>query len=193
MPNSEEKKFVPGAQSEQTPGANEPKLYSEEHVKELRDENAKWRTKSKDMETKLGEYQEIEQEKLKEDGKYKELLEAQTEKVKSLEALEVEVADYRSDFQSQIDDLKKKMDKDSESLFASLPESLSVKSRLQWAQKLTAKNNIQPSDPRPGAASQETADQVVAAFRKGDIRVKSEMLSRYSHENKSIYEQLLKA
>lgn len=71
---------------------DEPKTFSEEYVKELREEAKQWRLKFKDAEAKVSELQE---QLAKVDLSYKKQIDELNEQLKSLDELKKEIEIYK--------------------------------------------------------------------------------------------------
>jgi hypothetical protein len=183
--STEEKE--PGAQSQ---AQEAPKTYSEDYVKELRNENAARRVREKELADKLAK---IEEATAADQGKYKELYEKQQERLKAVDEQTAELEAYRQSTIAEIDILKKGMDKDTAKMLDELPANLTARQRLEWARKLAGNKPNLPAQERPGAAQESggTTDTVIEAYRKSSKAERVGMLLKYKQSNPKLYEQLL--
>lgn len=92
----------------------EPNKYSDEYIKELREENKKWRIEKSNLENELNEFKKLQQsekeKELQEQNKFKELAEAKektlNEKVVEMENLKKQIEEL-SETKKQYDDFQK--------------------------------------------------------------------------------------
>jgi hypothetical protein len=182
---------------EQKPGADPvvpdtkdiPKQFDAAYVEELRRENAKYRTAAKSEKERADK---IQADILAEQGKFKELYEGSTAKLKEAEGLTARLAEYQAEDERQLEAAKKALSVDSIALIDGLP-SLTTRERLKLAQQLAGKKQAQslPVESRPGAGDSPSIESVVEAYKKGNTLERAKLLGAYKNTNAQLYERLL--
>ena len=172
---------------------------AEGEIKKLRNENAqKINNGTRDDYKRLQEleqtYRQEQEAKLKEEGRYKELLEQQTEKIINLTAYEEKVKKYESYFEAQLEDAKKGL---SEGLIEVVNNSNgSPADKLVLVSKLKAEmgqvTNSPGSDrPAGGATAGDVSTLVNQIKNEPDIRKRSTMIFELKGRSDSIAKQVL--
>jgi len=172
---------------------------AEEEIKKLRNENAqKINNGAKDEFNRLKEleqtYRQEQEAKLKEEGRYKELLEAQTEKINSLTAYEEKVQKYETYFETQLEEAKKGL---SEGLIEVVNNSTgSPADKLNLVSKLKAEmgqvSNSPGSDrPAGGATAGDVSSLVDQIKNEPDMKKKAGMIFEMKRRSDPIAKEVL--
>lgn len=172
---------------------------AEEEIKKLRNENAqKINNGTRDDYKRLQEleqtYKQEQEAKLKEEGRYKELLEQQTEKINNLTAYEEKVKKYESYFETQLEDAKKGL---SEGLIEVVNNSTgSPADKLALVSKLKSEmgqvTNSPGSDrPAGGATAGDVSTLVNQIKNEPDMRKRAGMIFEMKSRSDSIAKEVL--
>ena len=172
---------------------------AEEEIKKLRNENAqKINNGAKDEFNRLKEleqtYRQEQEAKLKEEGRYKELLEAQTEKINNLTAYEEKVQKYETYFETQLEEAKKGL---SEGLIEVVNNSTgSPADKLNLVSKLKAEmgqvSNSPGSDrPAGGATAGDVSSLVDQIKNEPDMKKKAGMIFEMKRRSDPIAKEVL--
>lgn len=174
---------------------------TQEYIKTLRDENKTNRIKAQTLEDQakqgaeaLARLKEIEESKLKDEGKINELLENTKKELEALKGVDQENEQYKSMFQ-----------KDLEAEVADLPENLqmivnnsgdSLVNKLETARTLKAELGIKktnsPAPERGGVfANTESEDKMIQQFRDEKNITKKQSMLMEIKKIPQVYKKLL--
>lgn len=128
---------------------------AQKEILKLRKENAKWRSKSKELDdwkNKADEYDKILQKQKEDQGKWQELYEVEKGKVSEYENLKNEISGYENYFKAEIEKENESLDDVHKEIIEKMNVSLSEK--LAYIQKLKGQNPAVKTghNERPGAA-----------------------------------------
>lgn len=162
-------------------------------ILQLRDEAAKKRLKAKEAMTELeklkAEKKASEEQKMIEDGKLKELLEARESELKELTPLKDKVSSYEAFFESELEqNLKELPEAQAELINAT---KMDVAKKLEWAKKLQKEvNGLKPTidSVRPGGkAPEDKIDMSEYIGLEGQRK-----LVNLSKTNRPLYDAIIK-
>ena len=169
-------------------------------IRELRDENAKRRVNSKEVDTELARLRELEQQvkeqttkKLEEEGKFKELLLEREKELEALKPLKELTEKYESSFKAQFEEELKGLSETMTEMINKAGGNYAEK--LDFAKKLKSEMGVKSNSPgaeAPGTSyTGGDSKALLESIRtEKDMVKKSEMIYELKSKNPQLYNQL---
>ena len=167
-------------------------------IKSLRGENAKYRTRNKEVSTENDELKkyrdaarQAEEAKLKEEGEYKKLLDEKEKAIADLQGKAEKSKTYEEYFTKELDiKLKGLNEVDVEFVQSS---DLPLVKKIELAQRLANKPATNsPAVDRPGASTPSAADIFTSLDAEKSPTKKAEMMYSLKAKNPKLYEEYTK-